>query len=231
MRISVVVPALNEEKRIAACIDSLKRQSLKPFEIVVADGGSKDATRAIARKKGCRVVVEHERTIAAGRQCGCLAARGDILAFTDADAVLDRSWLKELCAPLRDPGVVCVFGSLELLDATWLEAFLSNVLKLVFGFTALISKPTGAGNCMACRADAFRKSGGFNVDLVTAEDIDLQKKLARYGRIVYAPKAVARVSPRRVRKWGYLRFTLFHAGNWVNAHFFGRAATTYEKVR
>jgi len=231
VRVSVVVPTLNEEANVAGCIDSLKRQSLKPLEIIIADGGSTDATRSIAKKRGAVVVVEKTRTIAAGRQRGSRAAKGEIIAYTDADAVLPENWLEELAKPFCDARVSCVFGSLRLSDATLLERLLSRVLAIAFAASAFVGSPSGAGSCMAVRASAFRKSGGFDTRLVTAEDVDLQKKLKKFGRVVYAPAAVASVSPRRVRKWGYPKFILFHLRNWFKASFLGTPECNYEPVR
>jgi len=231
MDVSVIIPALNEAKGIAGCINSFKRQSLKPLEIIVADGGSRDETRAIARRLGCRVVVERKRTIAAGRQKGAEAAKGEVLAFTDADAFLPKDWLKELVEPFKDEKTACVFGSLRLQGGGALDGFASGLLGVGFWLSALIGRPSGAGSCMAVSACAFRKAGGFDKRLVTAEDIDLEKRLQRFGRVVYAPAAVAFVSARRIRKWGYPRFIAFHLNNWFRAHFLGRSSKAYERVR
>lgn len=230
---SVVIPALNEEKVIRACIESLNVQDYPhSFEVIIADGGSKDATRRIARSLGVRVVVERTRTIAAGRQKGALAAKGGLIAFSDADAVIPPNWLRELLAPFKDERVTGAFGSFSLFDGNLFDDFLcATFVPAYLWLSNAFGYPSGAGSCMACRASAFKESGGFNVKLVTAEDVDLQKKMRKLGRVAFVPKAKARVSARRIRKWGYLKFFAFHARNWFEAHFLGRAESHYERVR
>ena len=96
MNISVVIPAYNEEKRIGACIKALLEGSEKPFEIIVADGMSSDNTVQIARDLGAIVVNNEKRHAAGGRNEGIKAARGDVIAFIDADCEPDKDWLREI---------------------------------------------------------------------------------------------------------------------------------------
>ena len=233
LKASIVIPALNEEKVLRECIESWNAQDCAfEFEVIIADGGSKDATRRIARSMGARVVMERTRTIAAGRQKGALAAKGELIAFSDADAVLPPNWLRELLVPFKDGRVTGTLGSFALFDGNHFEDFLcATLVPSYLWFSNVIKCPSGAGSCMACRASAFKESGGFNVKLVTAEDVDLQKKMQKLGRVVFTPKAKARVSARRIRKWGYWKFFSFHARNWFEAHFLGRAESHYERVR
>jgi Glycosyltransferases involved in cell wall biogenesis len=93
--ISVIIPALNEEDVIEYCLQSLENQNYKNFEIIVVDGGSKDRTVEIAEKYA-RVIKQKSKTIGGARKEGTLAAKGDILAFTDADTIFDPNWLSSI---------------------------------------------------------------------------------------------------------------------------------------
>ncbi|PIT85509.1 glycosyl transferase [Candidatus Micrarchaeota archaeon CG10_big_fil_rev_8_21_14_0_10_59_7] len=231
MRVSVVIPTYNEGKRIAACIKSLKAQTLKPYEIIVADDESPDKTAAIAKKMGARVILVSKRRISAGRRAGAKAARGEIIACTDGDTVLDKNWLRELCAPFSDSRVVSAHGAVFLTDGNSIDAALCRFfLNPYFAATNALGLPSGAGSSMAVRLSALKKIGGFDETLVTGEDVDVQRRVRRFGRTVFIGDAVAYVSARRIRRWGYLRFFLFHLGNWLRI-LFGNPARAYERVR
>ena len=98
MTISVIIPTLNEEKRISDTLEAIYSGTLIPSEIIVVDGGSSDCTVRIIKEKYPDVVLLNnpERTAAAGRNIGIKKAKGDIIAFTDGDCIVDRDWLKNI---------------------------------------------------------------------------------------------------------------------------------------
>jgi len=108
--ISVIIPALNEEKRIEQCLQSLKNQSYGDFEIIVVDGGSRDGTVEITRRYA-KVIKQKSRTIGGARREGAMVAKGDILAFTDADTILDCNWLSSIEKDMKKFGSVPIYDS------------------------------------------------------------------------------------------------------------------------
>src|SRR5688500_213700 len=90
-RFSVVIPAFNEQSYLPRLLDTIDRARERyvggpeAIEVIVADNGSTDATRQIASERGCVVVSVEKRVIGAARNGGARAARGEILAFVDAD--------------------------------------------------------------------------------------------------------------------------------------------------
>ena len=97
IRISVVVPAYNEELLLPACLRSLEAQDYQgAFEVLIVDNGSTDATAALARARGFRVVEEPRRGYACALARGFLEATGDVVATTDADSVVPRDWISRL---------------------------------------------------------------------------------------------------------------------------------------
>lgn len=109
MRISVVIPALNEAESIGKVLEAIDRQQAS--EILVADGGSTDRTVEIARASGAQVVQEARQGY--GRACasGIEAASGEIVVFLDADGADDPTFLAKLAAPVRAGQVEMVLGS------------------------------------------------------------------------------------------------------------------------
>lgn len=236
LQVSVVIPTLNEEKYLPHLLAALKAQKGfywgEDFEVIVADGHSKDRTIPIAHSFGCRTVFEHVRTISAGRNAGANVAKGDIVVFTDADAVPPETWLLHLWTAFEDKRVAAAFGGLDAWDGTWFETLFARTFGwLFFYLTARVGLPSAAGSNLAIRRRILKKIGGFNVKLVTGEDVDVQKRARKYGRVSYINKAWTRVSMRRIRNWGYLRYILFHLANFVRIHAKASGYEEYEAVR
>jgi cellulose synthase/poly-beta-1,6-N-acetylglucosamine synthase-like glycosyltransferase len=231
--ISIIVPTLNEEKVLARCLQSLNSQSYSgEKEVIVSDGYSKDSTRKIARGMGARVVKEKKRTPAAERQKGAEAAKGELLVFCDADAVYAGDWLEELLKPFDDPKVVVAHGRILVDDGTHLENLLTGKgLTPLMALSNWLGFPNGAGSSLAIRRSVFDKTGGFDVEMATGEDVFLQRKALKHGKSVYCKSSVAFVSPRRLRKWGYAKLVSFHLKNWFKTQFLNSYNEDYERVR
>lgn len=86
--VSVVIPAYNEERYLAACLTSLQKQTLKNFETIVVDNNSTDKTAEIARRFGAKVVKELKQGIIPARERGFREAKAEIIARTDADTIV-----------------------------------------------------------------------------------------------------------------------------------------------
>jgi cellulose synthase/poly-beta-1,6-N-acetylglucosamine synthase-like glycosyltransferase len=236
LKISVVVPALNEERYIESCLLSLKNQSYKPYEIIVCDGNSEDKTRQIAKKYADKVIIEKRRSAAAERQKGAEIANGEIITFIDSDTIAEKDWLKKIANAFKQVNadekkrVVAVYGRVLMRDGSKIDKILSHLFTPYVKFTDLIGKPAVAGMNMAVRKDAFQKIGGFNLNLKTAEDIDLFNRIKKVGEIKYVD-AVTYTSARRLKHWGYKKFFFFHASNLIRYTFTGKSKQEYEDVR
>ena len=110
MRLSIVIPVLNSEKTLPACLAAINAQSLQrsEFEVVIADAGSSDHTLEIAREYGVEVITTNPlKTGEAGKTAGIKAAHGELIALVDSDNILpDASWLKRMLAPFNDPEII-----------------------------------------------------------------------------------------------------------------------------
>jgi glycosyltransferase involved in cell wall biosynthesis len=110
MTTSFVIPTLNSSKTLEACLNSIFQQDVprSEYEIIIADAGSSDETRAIAKRFGVDKIVDNPlRTGEAGKTVGIKAATGEIIALIDSDNILpDSSWLNQMLAPFNDPEII-----------------------------------------------------------------------------------------------------------------------------
>ncbi len=103
-RVSIVIPAHNEERQLRSCLDAIAAQTVRPFEVIVADNNSRDKTVKVAAEyEFVRVVHEPRQGRVFARNAGFHAARGDIIARIDADIVLPPEWTKHVIAFYADP--------------------------------------------------------------------------------------------------------------------------------
>ena len=205
MKITVVIPALNEEQFLPRCLASLLAQDYDgEVEIIVADNGSSDATAAIASGFGVRVISCPERTsVFYARQTGANAAAGDIIAQADADTVYPPDWLRRIADGFaRRPNVVAVTGRFAYESAApwWarLEYFLrdsANRVGTVFGHPLAIS-----GATFAFRRQAFVAAGGYQGLDYSADQYGLAERLGKLGKVVYDSDLLVRTSARAVQK-------------------------------
>jgi glycosyltransferase involved in cell wall biosynthesis len=231
-KVSVVIPALNEEKELGECLASLAGQAFPEFEVIVMDNGSTDKTSSLAEEWGARVVFEGRRGPGYAREAGFRAARAPIIASTDADTVLPPHWVFRIHEAFQeDPEAIAVFGPIRakpLSAPTSLSQALLPVLEttVVFGqrLAMYARAPLFSGANFAVRREAFFRVQGFRSPrtgqvYVSSEDILLGLKLRRFGQVLYLPDLVAWTSARKVRlgdpSWmaktigGCLRLPLF----------------------
>lgn len=196
--LSVVIPALDEAAILG---DTLAALPPGVTEVIVADGGSRDATRAIARAHGAGVV---EATPGRGLQmnAGAGAARGSVLLFLHADTRLPEGAAEAIAAALADPAVV---GGAFRLGIDSPDGF----LRLVAGAANLRARLTGVAygdQAVFVRREAFEALGGFP-PIPIMEDVAFGRRLKRRGRVVLLRARVA-TSARRWERENPLYTTL-----------------------
>lgn len=180
MKISVVIPAFNEEKLLPDTLSSVKGASAAfaqrgwESEIIVCDNNSTDKTSEIARAHGAKVVFEPINQISRARNTGARIATGDWLIFIDADSKPSPELFDEV-AKLIESGKYLGGGCVVDLENVPPKA------KFVGNFWNIISRTMtwAAGSFIFCRADAFKQLNGFNQDLFVSEEIDFSKRLKK----------------------------------------------------
>lgn len=202
-RISVIIPARNEEAALPATLMALAREEV--HEVIVVDGDSSDRTVALARQHGAAVVAS---PAGRGRQlnAGAELASGEILLFLHADTLVPAGFSAEVRTLLAEPAVA--MGAFRLGIAGRHPA-----LRLIEFFANLRARYCGlpyGDQAFFLRTADFRAWGGFR-DLPLLEDVDLVRRIRRKGRIRLAP-GVVRTSARRWQQLGMLRTTLRNQG-------------------
>lgn len=192
--ISVVVPVYNGEESIAACIESLLAMEYpkNKVEFLVVDNHSTDRTRAIIDQYPVIALSEPQRGPSAARNAGIRAARGEIIAFTDADCQVCSRWAHEIERTFDDAHIDAVMGFArginanmfaELAQKRW-EAFWLQ--PTATGYT-LKRQGIDTRNC-ALRKRVLDTCGYFDPQLLQCEDLELSLRLNRARcRIVFNP--------------------------------------------
>jgi succinoglycan biosynthesis protein ExoA len=198
--VSVVIPARNEERFIAACLGSVFAQQFEgELEVIVVDGNSTDATVDIATRLGARVIANPDGSIPAALNQGLAAARADVLVRFDAHGEMTPGYLEASLRTLAEvPDAVNVGGWRSPVGASpWGEA-ISAALASPFGVgnPKLWREPSpGSGRrdvetvpAGAFRTARLREVGGWREDLLANEDFELNHRLrANGGRVVFDP--------------------------------------------
>ncbi|MFH0875157.1 MAG: glycosyltransferase family 2 protein [archaeon] len=216
--ISVIIPAYNEEKYIAECLNSLKNQQFKDFEIIVVDNNSKDSTPQIAKKYTKNVFLCKKQGISSARNYGAIKAKGKILCFIDADGIVSSNYLLQINNTFTyDNSLAALSGVNVFSTRNPLKFILYNIYNVIV-FSALfignyIGKYYVAGNNMSIKREVFERAGCF--PLVVSEDIWLSKNLRKFKplKVRFSPFITISYSARRFEKNGFLK-TLF---SWIKA--------------
>jgi len=232
MKISVVVPTMNESKYIQPCIDSLKNQSYQgEYEIIALDASS-DQTPEICRQAGWKVVKQQGKGVSNARKEGFDAASGDVIATTDADTAVDKDWLAHIAKSFENQKVVAAYGPVLLLDGNILVKPLAGMFFTLFlKWNRLIRKDHLAGMNFAVRKSAYQAIGGFREELTTAEDVDLGLRIRKEGKIFYSRKIRVYTSVRRLAAEGVFKFLGHHIYNYFKMYFTGKASDNFKPIR
>ena len=193
---AVVVAAYQAQATLADCLDSLTRLDYPRdrLELICVDNGSTDATAAIARKFAPSVIclTELTRGAAAARNRGIAAARGEIVAFTDADCTVSSQWLRRLVAPLADAAIGVAGGRiLARRPCNWVERFGEQIHDHGTAITATESTPYAISMNWASRRDVLERHGGFDIALLRGQDVDLSFRITQSGlKLAYVDDAI-----------------------------------------
>lgn len=220
MKISVIIPAYNEEENLGATLDAILASDYPDFEVIVVDNASKDKTSDVATKKGVRVVHEKRKGTMWACEAGRKIARGEIIVRLDADCLPSSHWLARGAGYFRNPRVAAVSGPYHYFDAP--KSFRHFALfceKYMYApMSALLSALNIGGIIIGgnsfMRASYLEQIGGFDTSITFyGDDTDVARRLSAKGKIVFDRQLILKTSGRRFKNEGTLKIIslyIFH---------------------
>ncbi|MEW6407303.1 MAG: glycosyltransferase [Patescibacteria group bacterium] len=240
MKISVVIPAHNEEKYISKCLESLLAQDFRDFEIVVCLNACSDGTEEIIKKfiGDCRRTVivtihkENCKGVVFARQTGTVAAQGEIIASADADTEYPKNYLSSVVGIFqKNPKIIGCYGPVYLYDGPFYIRAADKIFYLLFLYLSkLFGHDNPGGMNFSFKKSAFDKISGYNLNLKSAEDVELGCRLKEYGKLKISSSLKVYSSARRFKK-GTLKFFTHHIKNYFRFFIFKKPPKDFEDIR
>ncbi len=199
--LSIIIPTLDEENYLPILLQSIKNQSLKDYEVIIADAGSKDKTLQIAGKYNCRVV--QGGLPAKGRNEGAKIAKGNVFLFIDAEAVFLECFLKKALSEFKERKLDIASCGLEPITKNKAYKVLHNIfynlparlLEDIFPY---------ASNFILIKKEIHQKMAGFDEGITLGEDHAYVRKGAKIAKFGFLKSTKLTLLPRRFQNEGWL---------------------------
>jgi glycosyltransferase involved in cell wall biosynthesis len=196
--LSFIVPAYNEELELPSTLSAIHAAAAmnsEPYEIIVVNDGSTDATATLAATGGARLLTIHRRQIAAARNAGARQAQGDVLFFVDADTRIAPQHVSAALAALRNG---CVGGGARMEINEEIPPW-ARIFVYVFG-RLYFAANLGAGAFLFTSRALFERAGGFDEQLFAGEEVYFSRALKKLGRFRLLANPVV-TSGRKLRMY------------------------------
>jgi glycosyltransferase involved in cell wall biosynthesis len=236
MKLSVVIPAYNEENYIGPCLKAVCKEAGRSghdVEIIVVNNASTDRTAEVAAGfPGVKVVAEPRKGLSRARDTGCRAAHGELIMNVDADCLMPRGYISQVLPHFENPRLALLSGPFFYYDMPqpvqigsmffYLFQFLPNVIgQRILGLGAIAQ-----GGNFVVRRCMLEKAGGFNTAIdFYGEDTDIAIRLSRIGLVRFSMRLLMRSSARRLLKEGLLSAGYLAGINIIFMIFFGKPLT------
>lgn len=239
MKLSFVIPTLNEGSILERMLTSLRTLSAVEYEIIVSDGGSTDDTLRIAHRLADKVAENrtgHRQNIAIGRNEGAKLAQGEYLVFMDADVFIpdmNAFFTRALGYFAGHPECSGYVVYLQVLKQyrTRADAFFHFLYnRWLYVMNNILHSPLSQGEFQMMPARCFKQVGGYNELITASEDMELFMKLAKVGLLHVDPQLSACHTGRRAHKIGWLKMLSMWTMNGIMVKFFHRSVSKEWKV-
>lgn len=238
MKISVIIPTLNEEPRIGNLLTDLQNQTVKPFEVIVIDARSEDKTKEVVSTFSGVQFYQMHKGVGYQRQAGGEKAKGELLVFLDADTRIDTDFLEQVGQLVQKYKLSIACPRYNPDSGIWYMEWIYTGFNRLFKLFERLS-PSGAGSCIITTKKVFHELGGFEGSLQFDDIAYIRKAGRRYG-FKQLPIDI-QVSDRRFHEYGVGKmlflyailsvlffFGQFRLSNHVN-YTFGKYSKPYEK--
>ncbi|MBU0648446.1 glycosyltransferase [Patescibacteria group bacterium] len=199
--VSIIIPTLNEEEYLPNLLGDLKKQKFEDYEVIVADAGSNDRTKQIAKEFGAKVIKGGLPSM--GRNAGAKAAMGEFLFFFDADIRLPVDFLQnafdEIQERFLDLATCDFWPETDLIVDKVLHKVVSTYFKV-----NQYTDPQAPGFCLLVSKRLFDRVGGFDEEIKLAEDHDFARRASELRPLRFLYSTHVWVSVRRLQKEGRL---------------------------
>lgn len=204
--LTIVIPTKNEEDYLPRLLESIKKQTLQPSDIIVADAQSTDRTREIADSFGAKVV--EGGMISVGRNAGARVAQTDFILFLDADVELrDPEFLEKAVGEMLERKLDLATCDCFPLSDQYIDHFLHKAYNTYARAWGSLY-PHAPGFCMLTRRDLHEKIGGFDEEVTFCEDHDYARRATKHGRFGFLKSTKIPVSIRRLDRDGRMKIVI-----------------------
>ena len=236
LKISLIIPAYNEEKYIASCLDSIMENSGDKFhEIIVVDNASTDETKKIVSQyRNVKIVHESNKGLTKARQKGYLESTGDIVAYVDADTRMPKNWFNKVeNAFLNNKKLVCLSGPYIYHDIPKIQ----GKLVALYWYLALpiywvVGYMTVGGN-FAIKRFTLDQMNGFDTAIeFYGEDTNIARRASKFGKVHFDINFNMQTSGRRFKGQGLVKTFWIYVTNFASEIFLKRPVTrNYTDIR
>ncbi|MDD5050743.1 MAG: glycosyltransferase [Candidatus Pacebacteria bacterium] len=234
---SLVICAHNEEKHIGVCLEHVKKNSKdRFFEIIVIDNASTDRTKDIAEGfPGVRVVYEKRKGLTRARQRGFEEAKGDIIAYIDADTKMSAGWIESALREFeKNANLASLSGPYIYYDLPMWQRTLVSLWWMILAYPAyLFTRYMLVGGNFVIRREVLEKMGGFDTSIeFYGEDTDIARRAYKFGKVKFKPSFAMHTSGRRLTHHGIIKTAKLYVSNFLSEAVLHRPVTKeYKDVR
>lgn len=236
-KISLIIPAHNEEKYIGSCLEyATKNSNGKFFEIIVVDNASTDKTSEIAKSfPGVKVIYEENKGLTFARQRGFLESQGEILTYIDADTRMPQGYYERIEGEFnKNPKLASFSGPHDYYDVSKFYKILNKIYWELIAFPSyVIIGYMIIGVSFAVRGDILEKINGFDTSIAFyGEDTNIARRIHKYGKVKFSTNFTMPTSGRRLREYGIFKIGYIYVINFISEVVFHKPATRiYKDIR
>jgi len=233
LKISLIIPAYNEEKYIEACLEhAIKNSNGKLHEIIVVNNASTDKTEEITQKYlGVKVVREDKKGITYARQRGFMESTGNILANIDADTQMPEGWIDQIIFEFKqNKKIVCLSGPYVYYDIPKFKSFLIKIYWILsIPIYWMIGYMAVGGNYVIKR-ETLEKMNGYDTNIeFFGEDTNTARRASKFGKVKFKLKFAMYTSGRRLIKDGIFKNLIIYISQFFSETIFHKPAIKKHK--